>query len=244
MKPSCNQLKTLESIQTIPALQNGRLVLSERNVAEGRFYVQTGHYGCIFFSTISSILKKICQIFMVRESFCQRIPKGGKGKSEEKEIHVNILELKVVKLALMSFHKQIKMKAVHFQINKTTALMYLLKMGGTGNKGLLDLSKDTRDYILKNGITITAEYLPSCLNVEADWQSKNPRDSSEWELLPQIFHQICQIKGTPEICISVVTSASKIFCLETGSIQSGYGRNAASVGKQIFLCIPTFLNDQ
>ena len=42
-KPSCNQLKAPESIHTIPELQNGRLVLSETNVAEGRFYVQTGH---------------------------------------------------------------------------------------------------------------------------------------------------------------------------------------------------------
>ena len=51
----------------------------------------------------------------------------------------------------MSFHKQIKTKVVHFQIDNTTALMYLLKMGGgeggegqgggTGKKRLLDLTK-------------------------------------------------------------------------------------------------------
>ena len=59
-KPSCNQLKAPESIHTIPALQNGRLFLSERNVAEVQFHVQTGHKGYIFFSTTSSVLKKIC----------------------------------------------------------------------------------------------------------------------------------------------------------------------------------------
>ena len=41
-KPFCNQLKAPESIHTTPVLQNRRLVLSERNVAEGRFHVQTG----------------------------------------------------------------------------------------------------------------------------------------------------------------------------------------------------------
>ena len=101
----------------------------------------------------------------------------------------------------VSFHKQMRMKAVHFQIDNTTVLMHLLKMRGTGNKKFLDLAKDIWDYILKNGITITAEYLPNCLNVKADKQSRNPRDSSEWKLLPQIFHQICQIKGTPEIVL-------------------------------------------
>ena len=61
-KPPCNQLKTPESVHTIPTLKNGRLVLSDRNVAEGQFHVQTGHEGCIFSSTTSSVLKKICQI--------------------------------------------------------------------------------------------------------------------------------------------------------------------------------------
>ena len=59
---------------------------------------------------------------------------------------------------------------------------------------------DKRYVGMRNGITITAEYLPSCLNVEADCQSRNPRDS--WKPLPQMFHQICQITGTPEIDLS------------------------------------------
>ena len=42
------------------------------------------------------------------------------------------------------------------------------------------------------------------------------------------------------VCISAVTSASKIFYLETGPIQSGYRCNATSLGKQISSCIPPF----
>ena len=94
-------------------------------------------------------------------------------------MHINILKLKAVKLALMSLHKQMKMKAVHFQIDNATALMYLLKVRGTENKRLLDLDKDIWDYILRNGITVTAEYLPSCQTMKVDWLSRNPRDSSE-----------------------------------------------------------------
>ena len=58
------------------------------------------------------------------------------------EMHINILEMKAVKLALMSFHKQMEVKAVHSQIDNTTALMYLLKIEVTGNKRLLNLAKD------------------------------------------------------------------------------------------------------
>ena len=106
--------------------------------------------------------------------FCQGVVIGGEWTSEEMEMHINILELKAVKLALMSFHKQMEVKTVHSQIENTTALMYLLKMGVTGNKRLLNLAKYIWDYILKHGITITAKYLLSCLNVEKDWQSRSP----------------------------------------------------------------------
>ena len=41
------------------------------------------------------------------------------------------------------------------------------------------------------GKTITAEYLPSSFNVEADWQSRNSRDPSEWKLCPKVFQQVC-----------------------------------------------------
>ena len=44
-----------------------------------------------------------------------------------------------------------------------------------------------------------SEYFPSSMNVEADWQSRNLKDHSEWELLPQVFQTICHIKGKLEI---------------------------------------------
>ena len=59
-------------------------------------------------------------------------------------------------------------KAVQFQIDNTTALLNLVKMEGTRNQMLLKLSKEIWQYVLKYQITITAEYLPSSLNVEVD----------------------------------------------------------------------------
>ena len=91
------------------------------------------------------------------------------------------------------------MKAVHFQIDNTTALLYLVKMGGTENQMLLKLSKEIWQYLLKHQITITAESLPSSLNVEADWQSQNSGDPSEWKLCPKVFQQVCQRRRMPKV---------------------------------------------
>ena len=46
---------------------------------------------------------------------------------------------------------------------------------------------------------ITVEYLPSHLNVIADWELKYFVDRSQWKLSPQVFQLICKKMGTPDI---------------------------------------------
>ena len=53
--------------------------------------------------------------------------------------------------------------------------------------------------MLKHQTPITAEYLPSFLNVDADWQSQNSRDLSGRKLCPKIFQQVCQRKSMLKI---------------------------------------------
>ena len=55
-----------------------------------------------------------------------------------------------------------------------------MKMGGTQNLKLVNVGKEIWEYLLKCGITITAEYLSSELNVTAGWESRNNLDSSDW----------------------------------------------------------------
>ena len=62
-----------------------------------------------------------------------------------------------------------------------TTRTYLLKMRGTTSLTMTKISKEIWEYLLKNGITITAEYLPGCLNVKVDWESRNIQNSSEWK---------------------------------------------------------------
>ena len=61
--------------------------------------------------------------------------------------------------------------------------------GGKGEQMLLKLSKEIWQYLSKHQITITAEYLPSFLNVGADWQSQNSRDPSEWTLCQKYLNK-------------------------------------------------------
>ena len=128
---------------------------------------------------------------------------GVHGQERNKNyVHINVLELKAIKLALLTFTKFRKINHLHLQIDNMTALSYLLKMGGGGgthSMQLLALAKEIWDYLLSRQITITAEYIPSHLNVIADRESREIQDRSEWKLSPVIFQRVCRVLGTPDI---------------------------------------------
>lgn len=133
-------------------------------------------------------------------AFCRGRGTGGPWSSQEKKFHINILELKAIQIAILTFSKWFpEVKAIHIQTDNIVALSYLIKMGGTKNQDLTLLSKEIWEYLMREGITITAEHLPGKLNIEADTQSRSVRDSSEWKLCPVLFKRICLRRGTPSI---------------------------------------------
>ena len=72
-------------------------------------------------------------------------------------------------------------------MHNRVALSYLLKMGGTHSPEFKNQQVNFWHYVLFHGIIITAEYLPSKLNVQADWEFQNSRDPSDWKLHQSMF---------------------------------------------------------
>ena len=131
---------------------------------------------------------------------CRGINTGGQWTIKEKDLHINQLEMIAADLAIRTYTKLFPLaKQIHLKIDNKTALSYIVKMGGTKNRELILRSKSLWEYLLSNGITLTAEYLPSKLNYIADHQSRNVKDWSEWKLCPKTFKNICHKLGTPEM---------------------------------------------
>ena len=128
------------------------------------------------------------------------LQQGRTWSMEERKFHINVLELKAAKLPIMSFTlKERDAISIHISMDNMTALSYLIKMGGIKNQELNAISKEIWQYLLKQNNTITAEYLPGSMKVEADRESRQTRGSSEWKLNSTIFMKLCQIRGTPEM---------------------------------------------
>ena len=129
---------------------------------------------------------------------CRLGSTGGPWNEEEKQLHINVQELLAAELAIKSFTKEKKPSSIHMRIDNTSALSYLIKMGGTGSLEMIGITKRIWNYLLQYKITLTAEWIPSHLNTLADWESRNVSTSLEWKLNPGMFQRVYQIFGRPD----------------------------------------------
>lgn len=72
-------------------------------------------------------------------------------------------------------------------------------MRETRNIKFKELRKGICEYLFLKGIAITAKYLPSVMNIEADGASRQEKNSLGWKLKLQIFQNICKIQKTSEL---------------------------------------------
>ena len=109
------------------------------------------------------------------------------------------MELKVATLATTTFTIT-KKKGISIQVrvDNMAALSYLMKMRGIQIQELVTISKEIWNYLMLHKITITVEYLPGMLNVEADRESRDLEDSNEWKLDTKVFKKISLAHGTPD----------------------------------------------
>ena len=74
------------------------------------------------------------------------VSKEGVWSQAEQALHINILELKAPKFAILIFCKYKKDLAVHVQIDNQAALAYLVNMGITYLGNLLTIKEVYRKY--------------------------------------------------------------------------------------------------
>ena len=88
---------------------------------------------------------------------CWGIRTGSQWSKKEQDLHINQLQLLVINFSILNFAKMWKISAIHIQVDNMTALSYLLKMGGTRYPELMQISKKIWEFLLGQGVAITAE---------------------------------------------------------------------------------------
>ena len=129
---------------------------------------------------------------------CEGVSTGGAWSKLEKLEHINYLELKAAWLVLQTFAKTMNNTHIKLMIDNTTALTYINKMGGRIPK-LNNLTREIWEWCMNKNIWLSAAYIKSAENVDADRESRDRQDNLEWKIDTNMFDKLCKIFGKPEI---------------------------------------------
>ncbi|XP_046744290.1 uncharacterized protein LOC124410169 [Diprion similis] len=121
---------------------------------------------------------------------CEGDRTHGFWNSQEREEHINYLELKAVFYGLKCFAKDKKSCEILLRIDNTTALSYINRMGSVQFPKLSNLSTEIWRWCEIRDLWIFASYISSRDNKEADEESRVKQNETEWELASWAYDQI------------------------------------------------------
>ena len=117
---------------------------------------------------------------------------------DEKEVHINRLELTAVLLGLQSLCKELH--GVHIRIRSdNVSTVACINHCGSVRLSLLDVAERLFEWAIARKITLSASHIKGSANVEADRLSRDDNVDTEWRLKPPLFRALCHTFGMPTV---------------------------------------------
>ena len=119
--------------------------------------------------------------------------------TQERKFHINLLELRAVRLTLQLLTSSVTNKVVRVECDNTTAVAYINKQGGTRSRALNQETRLLYNWAVANRVTLGAIHRPGVDNILADFLSRNRPDPLEWSLSPVICEKLFHLWNRPQI---------------------------------------------
>ena len=124
---------------------------------------------------------------------------SGSWSQDERNQHINYLELMAAFIGLKIFAKKLFNCQIILRIDNTTAISYINRMGGVQFPHLTKLTKSIWQWCEARNLFVSALYIPSIENNIADAESRRVHPDIEWELSDFAFQNIIKSFGQPDI---------------------------------------------
>lgn len=131
--------------------------------------------------------------------YCKGRRSHGFWNAEELELHINVLELRAAFFGLKCFANDKSQCSSLLRIDNTTAIAYIRRMRDSRYKGLGALTKEIWQWSERREIWISAAYIRSSENVEADQESRRLQPETEFQISDGAFRKIVRKFGYPQI---------------------------------------------
>ncbi|KAJ1138196.1 hypothetical protein NDU88_004587 [Pleurodeles waltl] len=132
----------------------------------------------------------------------------------ESGLHINLLELRAIRLVLKAFLHSLKGKVVQVFTDNSTAMWYSNKQGGVGSWTLCQEALRHWTWLEHQGINLIVQHLAGSLNARADELSRRCTADREWHLHPEVAQVLFQQWGEPwlDLFTSTENAQCQLFC--------------------------------
>lgn len=113
--------------------------------------------------------------------------------------HINVLELRAVRLALRHFFPALRGKHVLVRSDNTSTVYHINHQGGTRSRHSLTEAQKLLLWALPRLQSVRAVHLPGMQNCAADLLSRQKPPPGEWRLNPEVVRKIWQLYGVAQI---------------------------------------------
>lgn len=122
---------------------------------------------------------------------------GGQWDNEERENHINYLELKAVLLGLKTFCRELHNIHIRVRSDNTVTVICINRQGST-KAYLNDITRDIWSFAIERNIWLSAEHVKGSENIQADKESRQFNSDTEWMLNTNVFDSITKVFGVPD----------------------------------------------
>ena len=118
----------------------------------------------------------------------------------ERSLHINVLELRAIRLGLQHFVDVLRGAVVAVFADNTTALAYLSREGGTHSTLLNSEAREILDWAEAHSVRILTQFVRGSDNVVADCLSRRHQIlSTEWTLHMDVCRRLWRVWGYPTV---------------------------------------------
>ena len=118
---------------------------------------------------------------------------------EERARHINVKELRAVRLTLQRLQDHLRDQVVLVECDNSTAVAYLNKQGGTRSWILCQETLSLYEWAMEYQVQLKAVHRPGVDNQLADYLSRNRPDDNEWSLAGRAVRRLFHHWGTPQV---------------------------------------------
>ena len=133
---------------------------------------------------------------------------GGDWSVEEKQNHINVLELLAVLLGLKSLCVDVKNTTIKIRTDNSTTMACINRMG-SAKEGCNNITRLIWLWCLERDNKLIAVHVPGKLNVDADRESRRKR-YPEWVLNTEVFDDLNLVRGPFSVDLFASRNAHKL----------------------------------